>query len=79
VSVQQSDKSLSLTLYNTTAQTDTFRLDDNDLISRLDWQQVSPGQVQYRFDFQKEQQCGYKLRYEGTSLVLSLHILQQLN
>ena len=72
LSVQQSDKSFSLTLYNTTAQTDTFRLDDNDLISRLDWQQVSPGQVQYTFDFKKEQQWGYKLRYEGTSLVLSL-------
>ncbi len=74
VSVQQSDRTLTLTLYNTTAQTDVIRLDDNPIISRLDWQQLpSPvGGVQYTFNFKSAQQWGYKLRYEGTSLVLSL-------
>jgi N-acetylmuramoyl-L-alanine amidase len=72
VSVQQGDRSLSLTLYNTTAQTDIVRTDDSPLISRLDWQQVAPGQVQYTFNLKKPQQWGYKLRYEGTSLVLTL-------
>jgi len=72
VSVQQSDRSLTLTLYNTTAQTDVIRLDDDPIISRLDWQQVAPGQVQYTFNFKTQQQWGYQLRYNGTSLVLSL-------
>lgn len=72
ISVQQGDRTLTLTLYNTTAQTDVIRLDDNPLISRLDWQQVAPGQVQYTFNFKPKQQWGYKLRYEGTSLVLTL-------
>lgn len=72
VSVQQGDRTLTLTLYNTTAQTDTIRLDDNPLISRLDWQQVAPNQVQYTFNLKSAQQWGYDLRYEGTTLVLSL-------
>jgi N-acetylmuramoyl-L-alanine amidase len=69
VSVQQGDDKFTLTLYNTTAQTDTIRLDDDPLISRLDWQQVAPGQVQYTFNLKKAQQWGYKLRYDGTTLV----------
>ena len=72
ISVQQGDRSLTLTLYNTTAQTDIIRLDDNPIISRLDWQQVSPGQVKYIFNFKSGQQWGYKLRYDGTNLVLSV-------
>jgi N-acetylmuramoyl-L-alanine amidase len=72
VAVQQGDRSFSLTLYNTTAQTDVIRLDDNPYISRLDWQQVAPGLAQYTFNLKKDQQWGYKLRYEGTSLILSL-------
>ncbi|BAY33272.1 cell wall hydrolase/autolysin [Nostoc carneum NIES-2107] len=72
VSVQQSDRSFALTLYNTTAQTDIVRTDDNPLISRLDWRQVASGQVQYTFNLKKSQQWGYHLRYEGTSLILTL-------
>lgn len=72
VSVQQSDRTFTLTLYNTTAQTDIIRLDDNPLISRLDWQQVAPNQVQYTFNLKSGQQWGYQLKYEGTSLVLTL-------
>jgi N-acetylmuramoyl-L-alanine amidase len=72
VSVQQGDRTFTLTLHNTTAQTDTIRLDDDPVISRLDWQQVAPGQLQYTFNLKSQQQWGYSLRYEGTSLVLSL-------
>lgn len=77
VSVQQGDRTFTLTLYNTTAQTDIIRLDDNPLISRLDWQQLPPlgggqGGVQYTFNLKKLQQWGYKLRYKGTTLVLTL-------
>lgn len=72
VSVQQSDRTFTLTLHNTTAQTDTIHLNDDPLIERLDWQQVTPTQIQYTFNLKTAQQWGYKLRYEGTSLVLSL-------
>jgi N-acetylmuramoyl-L-alanine amidase len=72
VSVQQSEKAVALTLYNTTAQTDIIRLDDDPLISRLDWQQETPEQVKYTFNLKKAQQWGYKLRYDGTTLVLAL-------
>jgi N-acetylmuramoyl-L-alanine amidase len=72
MSVQQGDRTFTLTLYNTTAQTDIIKLDDDSLIVRLDWQQIAPRQVQYTFNLKTEQQWGYKLRYEGTSLILSL-------
>lgn len=72
VSVQQGDRSFTLNLYNTTAQTDTIYVNPDRLISRLDWQQVAPTQTQYTFQLKSDQQWGYKLRYEGTSLVLSL-------
>ncbi|WP_104548174.1 N-acetylmuramoyl-L-alanine amidase [Chroococcidiopsis sp. TS-821] len=72
VSVQQGDRALTLTLYNTTAQTDVIRLDDDPLISRLDWQQTAPEQVQYTFNLKSAQQWGYRLRYDGTSLILTL-------
>jgi N-acetylmuramoyl-L-alanine amidase len=71
ITLQPGIQSLSLTLHNTTAQTDVIRLDDNPLVSRLDWQQVAPGKAQYTFHFKKSQQWGYQVRYEGTSLVLS--------
>ncbi|MTJ23770.1 N-acetylmuramoyl-L-alanine amidase [Dolichospermum sp. UHCC 0352] len=78
VSVEQGNNAFTLTLYNTTAQTDTIRLDDDPLISRLDWQQVSPTQVKYTFNLKKLQQWGYKLRYDNTTLVLTLRHPPQL-
>ena len=78
VSVEQGNNSFTLTLYNTMAQTDTIRLDDDHLISRLDWQQVSPTQVKYTFNLKKLQQWGYKLRYDNTTLVLTLRHPPQL-
>lgn len=72
VTVQSGERTLTVTLYNTTAQTDIIRLDDDPVISRLAWQQISPLQVQYTFNLKSAQQWGYKLRYDGTTLVLSL-------
>lgn len=72
VSVQQDDRAFTLTLHNTVAQTDTIRLDDDPLIQRLDWRQSQPDRVQYVFHLKTAQQWGYKLRYEGSTLVLSL-------
>lgn len=72
LSIDQRDRNFTLTLYNTTAQTDTIRLDDDPLIKRLDWQQVTPTQIDYTFQLKSSQQWGYDIRYEGTSLILSL-------
>ncbi len=72
LSVQQGDRTFTLTLFNTTAQTDTIRLDDNPIISRLDWEQTAPGRVNYTFSLKNNQQWGYILRYEGTNLILKL-------
>ncbi|NET54161.1 MAG: N-acetylmuramoyl-L-alanine amidase, partial [Merismopedia sp. SIO2A8] len=78
VNVQQGDRTLTLTLYNTTAQTDTIYVEEEPLISRLDWQPLLPpfgggkGGVQYTFHLKSPRQWGYNLRYEGTSLILSL-------
>ncbi|PSB08154.1 N-acetylmuramoyl-L-alanine amidase [filamentous cyanobacterium CCP1] len=72
VSIQQGDRTFTLTLHNTTAQTDTILFNDDPLIERLDWQQPTPQQVQYTFNLKTSQQWGYKLRYEGTTLILSL-------
>ena len=72
IEVKQKESSITLTLHNTIAQTDTIRLDDNSLIERLDWQQVSPTQIDYTFELHEAQQWGYDLQYEGTNLILSL-------
>ena len=72
VAVQQGEQDITLSLHNTTAQTDTIRLDDDPVIKRLDWQQVSPTKIDYTFQLKNQQQWGYNLRYEGTSLIFSL-------
>ena len=72
VAVAQTARSLTLTLYNTTAQTDTIGLTPDPWIERLDWQQSAPGQVSYTFHLRSDQQWGYDLRYEGSSLILTL-------
>jgi N-acetylmuramoyl-L-alanine amidase len=72
VTVHQTEMGLTLSLYNTTAQTDTIRLDNDPIIRNLTWQQISPDRIDYYFTFKTDQQWGYDLRYEGTTLILSL-------
>lgn len=72
ISINQENQSLSLTLYNTIAQIDTIRFDDNPLIDSVNWQQISPKQVKYTFKFKFQQQWGYSVRYEDTNLILTL-------
>ena len=72
VSVEQDTDRFMLTLHNTVPQTDTIYVTDDGLIERLDWHPVLPDQVEYRINLKPSQQWGYKLRYEGTTLVLSL-------
>ncbi len=79
IAIKQGDSTFTVTLYNTIAQTDTIRLDDDPVIKRLDWHQVKPTQIEYTFNLKSEQQWGYDVRYEGTSLILSLRHPPQLS
>ncbi|ERN40189.1 N-acetylmuramoyl-L-alanine amidase [Rubidibacter lacunae KORDI 51-2] len=72
IAIQQDDDTLTLTLFNTVAQTDTIRFDADPLVRRLDWEQRDPTTVQYRFQLRSAQQWGYTARYDGTQLVLQL-------
>jgi N-acetylmuramoyl-L-alanine amidase len=72
ISIEQGEKTFTLTLHNTTAQTDTIRLSDDPLIKRLDWQQIAPERIKYTFHLKSERQWGYQVKYAGTSLILSL-------
>ena len=73
ISVQQGSDTFALTLHNTTAQTDTILLNDDPLVERMDWTQPAPEQVTYTFTLTTDQQWGYDLRYDDTTLVLTLH------
>ncbi len=72
ISIDQNQNTFTLTLYNTTAQTDIIKFNDNPVVSGLNWKQTAPGVVQYVFDLKSKQQWGYKVKYQGSSLVLSL-------
>ncbi|MEM6839775.1 MAG: N-acetylmuramoyl-L-alanine amidase [Cyanobacteria bacterium P01_C01_bin.120] len=72
IAIDQTADTLTLTLYNTTPQTDTIYFDVDPVVQRLDWQPILPDRAQFRFQFRTAQQWGYKVRYEGTTLVLSL-------
>lgn len=73
LSIKQDDDSLTLSLYNIVAQTDTIRFDDNPIIKRFDWYQVNPTQIDYIFSFKSPQQWGYDVRYEGNNLILTIN------
>jgi N-acetylmuramoyl-L-alanine amidase len=72
ISIDQNQNTFTLTLYNTTAQTDIIKFNNNPVVSGLTWKQTAPGVVQYVFNLKSKQQWGYKVKYEGSSLVLSL-------
>jgi N-acetylmuramoyl-L-alanine amidase len=79
VSIAQDTTSLTLTLYNTTPQTDTIYFSEDPVVERMDWQPILPDKVEYTFHFKTDQQWGYTLRYEGTNLILSLRHPPNLN
>lgn len=72
VTVDQRDRTLTLTLHNTTAQTDTIYFSEDPAVLRMDWQPGTTESPSYTFQFRSDQQWGYKLRYDDTSLILSL-------
>jgi N-acetylmuramoyl-L-alanine amidase len=72
MTIEQGNGNVTLTLYNATAQTDIIKFGEDPVVSRLDWRQTAPGIIKYVFTLKQKQQWGYKLQYQGTSLVLSL-------
>ncbi|ABB56746.1 N-acetylmuramoyl-L-alanine amidase [Synechococcus elongatus] len=68
---QQGDR-LTLQLYETTAQTDTIRLSTDPWLRSFRWEQARPGEVTYHLQLASQQQWGYRLRYDGNILVLSI-------
>ncbi|MGC1308611.1 MAG: N-acetylmuramoyl-L-alanine amidase [Phormidesmis sp.] len=72
IEVRQDEQSLTMTLHNTTPQTDTIYFSNDPVVERMDFNSVLPDSAEYTFHFKAPQQWGYKLRYEGTSLILSL-------
>lgn len=72
IHIRQEDNKFILTLYHTTAQTDTIYIDNDPIIKRVDWQQIEPDKIEYTFVLKSEQQWGYDIRYEGTNLILTL-------
>ena len=72
VSVRQDTQSLTLTLHNTTPQTDTIYFSNDPVVDRMDFHSLLPEGAEYIFHFKAPQQWGYKLRYEGSTLILSL-------
>lgn len=71
-SVEEGDGTFTLTLHHAVAQTDIIRLDEDPLVRRLDWAQVAPDRIAYRFRLKDPQAWGWTLRYDGPSLVLGL-------
>jgi N-acetylmuramoyl-L-alanine amidase len=71
-SIQQSDRTLSITLHHTVSQSDISKLVSNPTIDRITWQQVTPEQITYTLQFKSSQQWGYKTQYAGNTLILSL-------
>jgi N-acetylmuramoyl-L-alanine amidase len=71
IAIVQGDRAFMLTLYNVTAQTDTISIAPDSIINKIDWAQPEPDKVTYTINLKPKQQWGYKVRYEGTNLVLS--------
>ncbi|MEM8503661.1 MAG: N-acetylmuramoyl-L-alanine amidase, partial [Cyanobacteria bacterium P01_D01_bin.1] len=72
ITIQQDTQSLSLTLHNTTPQTDTIYFSNDPVVERMDFHPLLDNSAEFVFHFKQPQQWGYKTRYEGTSLILSL-------
>ena len=72
ISIIQGDRTMALTLYNVTAQTDTISIAPTSIINTLEWVQSEPDKITYNISLKPKQQWGYKVRYQGTNLILSL-------
>ncbi len=72
IAIVQGDRTFAITLYNVTAQTDTISIAPDSIINKLDWVQTEADKVTYTINLKPKQQWGYKVRYQGTNLIISL-------
>lgn len=72
ITIRQEEQKLILTLHHVTAQTDTIFLEQNPVIDRIDFAQVSPDRVEYTLTMKTRQQWGYTTRYDNNTLVLGV-------
>jgi N-acetylmuramoyl-L-alanine amidase len=79
IAIEQQEKSLKLTLFNTSTQSESLKLSGDQLIQQVAVKTLQPSQVEYTFNFKSGQQWGYKYRYEGNNLVLALRHPPRLN
>ena len=71
-SLNQGDCTLTLTLHHTVSQSDILKLVRNPTLDRITWQQPNPETLTYTLHFKSPYQWGYKTRYDGTNLILSV-------
>ena len=71
-SLNQGDRTLTLTLHHTVSQSDILKLVRNPTLDRITWQQLNPETLAYTLQFKSLYQWGYKTRYDGTTLILSV-------
>ena len=71
-SLNQGDRTLTLTLHHTVSQSDILKLVRNPTLDRITWQQPNPETLAYTLQFKSLYQWGYKTRYDGTTLILSV-------
>ncbi len=84
IQVAQADRSFSLTLHDTSSTIQTLTESNkaqkwvstvkftNPIVDRATWQKVGTDAIRFNFQLKPKQQWGYKLRYEGNTLVLTL-------
>ncbi|MGA1265189.1 MAG: N-acetylmuramoyl-L-alanine amidase, partial [Prochlorothrix sp.] len=72
VSLTEDGDRLSLTLHTTTAQTDTVYISPDPILASFHWQQPQPQTVTYTFRLTTPHAWGHTLRYEGSTLILTL-------
>jgi N-acetylmuramoyl-L-alanine amidase len=84
IQVAQADRLFSLTLHNTSCTIQTLTENNkvqkwastvkftNPVVDRATWQKVGTDAIRFNFQLKPKQQWGYRLRYEGNSLVLAL-------
>jgi len=72
VTLTEDGDRLSLTLHTTTAQTDTVYISPDPILASFHWQQPQPQTVTYTFRLTTPHAWGHTLRYEGSTLILTL-------
>jgi N-acetylmuramoyl-L-alanine amidase len=73
VEQQTEPSALFLTVYGVTSNTDWIRYDSEDeLISRIDWDQTKKNAYRLKVSLNQKQQWGYDVFYQGNTLILEI-------